>query len=299
MGENMTTAKSTLFLILLLTTTLLAAGWHLITTMAASIPASAAGAVVGSAAKSDQQAAGPITPEIFQLVLTKTVGLDPHTCASSEVITVPVGTQVTYCYRVKNTGDEDLVNHTVDDDQLGTILNNFSYMLIPDAGVFVTKTAQIDADTTNSATWTAETAEGRAASSSDTATVYVTFPALALTKTVGLDPHACASTTYMRVTPGTPVTYCYRVENTGDVDLISHSLVDDQLGTILDHFSYTLAPSASAFLTQTATITGVVTNSAVWSASTAQGEQASSNAAATVEAAYFNFLPAMRKGSTE
>jgi hypothetical protein len=295
----MTIAKSPLFLILLLTTTLLVAGWRLINTMAASIPASTTGAVIRMAAISDGQAAGQNTPELFQLVLTKTVGLDPHTCASSEVITVPVGTLVTYCYRVKNTGNEDLVNHSLVDDHLGAILNNFNYNLVAGAGVFLTQTAQIDADTTNNATWTGETADGRAASSSDTATVYVTFPAVALTKTVGLDPHACASTTHIRVTPGTPVTYCYLVENTGDVDLVTHTLIDDQLGTILDNFSYTLVPSASAYLTQTATINGAVTNSAVWSASTTQGAEVSSNAAATVEAFYFNFLPAMRNGPAE
>ena len=48
---------------------------------------------------------------------------------------------------------------------------------------------------------------------------------------------------------GTPVTYCYTVTNTGAVALDFHTLVDDQLGTVLDNFFYALAPGASVFVT--------------------------------------------------
>lgn len=283
--------RSPWILILLLTTSLLVGGWRLVSALAASIPA----AERSSAASTIRQIADLNSPEVQQIALVKTVGLDANACATTQVITVPVGTQVTYCYRVENTGDENLVSHSLSDDQLGIILNQFSYTLVPGASVFLTQTAQIQSETTNIATWTAETDVGRTATSTDSATVNILNPSLVLAKTVGLDPNVCAATTRIRVAPGTPVTYCYRVENTGAMNLVSHTLVDDQLGTILNDFAYTLTPSASVFLTQTATINGVVANTATWSAATSLGAEASGTAQATVEAAYFDFFPLIRR----
>ena len=56
-------------------------------------------------------------------------------------------------------------------------------------------------------------------------------PAIALTKTVGTVPAVCAATDTITVASGTPVYYCYDVENTGDVTFEFHTLDDDQLGS--------------------------------------------------------------------
>ncbi len=91
-------------------------------------------------------------------------------------------------------------------------------------------------------------------------------PALTLTKTVGLDPNACAATDEMAVISGTLVTYCYEVMNTGNVELNIHDLTDSELGTLLSDFPYKLEPAASVFLTQTAAITQTTVNTATWTA---------------------------------
>lgn len=99
-----------------------------------------------------------------------------------------------------------------------------------------------------------------------TVTGCVPLPAIRMDKTVGLNTLACATTASVDALPGTKVTYCYQVTNTGGVALSRHTLVDSQLGTLLNDFPYFLAPGASAFLTQTAVITAPVINTASWTA---------------------------------
>ncbi|MGH2592957.1 MAG: proprotein convertase P-domain-containing protein [Anaerolineae bacterium] len=89
---------------------------------------------------------------------------------------------------------------------------------------------------------------------------------IALTKTAGADPAVCAVTSAITVTAGTPVYYCYNIENTGAITLTQHDLVDNRLGTILSGFPITLTPGASASLTQTTTITQTTVNTATWTA---------------------------------
>lgn len=91
-------------------------------------------------------------------------------------------------------------------------------------------------------------------------------PAISLVKTVGLDPDVCATTDTITVEPGTAVTYCYTVHNVGSDTLTLHNLVDSELGTLLNEFSYNLAPGTSAFVTETAVITSTTTNLATWTA---------------------------------
>ncbi|MDX1408331.1 MAG: hypothetical protein R3330_09360, partial [Saprospiraceae bacterium] len=93
-------------------------------------------------------------------------------------------------------------------------------------------------------------------------------PTIALTKTVGTNPAVCATTDAITVTAGTDVTYCYEVENTSALTLTTHSLVDSELGTLLTDFNFSLAPGASVFLTDTATINTTTVNTATWTAET-------------------------------
>lgn len=106
-----------------------------------------------------------------ELLLEKTVGINPNACASSDVIFLNPGTKATYCYLVTNTGDHALEVHTLEDSQLGVILNGFAYTLYPDASAFLTQTVSILTSVTNTATWTAWTESGAEASYSDSATV--------------------------------------------------------------------------------------------------------------------------------
>jgi hypothetical protein len=86
---------------------------------------------------------------------TKTVGLDPSVCATTDSLSVLAGTDVTYCYSVTNTGEFTFTVHDVADDKLGQLLSAFPFTLGPGHSVWFTTTTNITRTTVNSATWTA------------------------------------------------------------------------------------------------------------------------------------------------
>lgn len=233
--------------------------------------------VVSSEATGDDQetdrATGSVAlrPDLASISLNKTVGTDPEVCATTDNLNLPFGGgEVTYCYTVLNTGDTTVTLHTLVDTELGTILNSFPYSLIPGASAFITQAATITQTTVNTATWTAfNPGPTNTAVATDTATVNVpvALPAISLNKTVGTDPEVCATGDNINLPlGGGEVTYCYTVENTGNITFSLHTLVDNELGTILNSFPYSLAPGASAFITQAATITRSTVTTATWTA---------------------------------
>lgn len=206
---------------------------------------------------------------IPEISIQKTVGTDPLTCAATDAITVTGGADVTYCYQVTNTGLLDLTLHTLEDSQSGTLLNELSYNLVPGASAFLTDTVSITQTTVNTATWTAfNPGPTDVVTATDTATVTVIQlePEVSLEKTVGTDPTTCAATDSISVDEGTDVTYCFEVTNTGNLTLTQHTLADSELGILLDNFSYSLVPGASAFITSTVQITQTTVNTATWTA---------------------------------
>ena len=241
---------------------------------------------------------GPASPQAASLTLNKTVGTNPLQCATTDQIEVAAGTEVTYCYTVTNTGDENLNSHTLVDSELGALLTNFPYSLSPAASAFLTESVVLNASVTNTATWSALTSNQIQASDDDTATVNVIPPSLTLNKTVGADPLTCASTDQIEVTPGTEVTYCYTVTNTGLTNLVSHNLEDSELGALLTNFPYSLVPSASAFLTESVVLNASVTNTATWTALTSYPIRASDDDTATVTVRWKGYLPLVSKNTT-
>lgn len=215
------------------------------------------------------QTIGKATPAVQPLaaaiVLTKTVGLDPQTCAASDTLVVAPGAEVVYCYQVRNTGTVTLTQHSLFDSQLGTIALNLPYPLPPGGTATLTATATVTESVSNLAVWMAGNGGlTPPVLASDTATVHVAN--LALTKTVGTSRLTCAHTDAVTVVAGDEVVYCYQVTNTGSVDLPLHDLVDSELGVILASYPYTLTPGASAFITVATTVNTAVTNVATWTA---------------------------------
>ncbi len=101
----------------------------------------------------------------------------------------------------------------------------------------------------------------------DTATVTIAEPSIELTKTVGTEPEpACATDDFLSVPPGTDVTYCYEVRNTGNVTFNLHDLFDDQLGVLQDDLAQEFAPGNTLRVTTTANILTTTVNSATWTA---------------------------------
>jgi len=93
-----------------------------------------------------------------------------------------------------------------------------------------------------------------------------TLPAITLDMTVGTTSGVCGTDEEIVVAPGTTVTYCYTVTNTGNTPLDLHDLVDDQLGTLLTAFSNTLAPGASLPYTYDAVANATADHIATWTA---------------------------------
>ena len=96
-----------------------------------------------------------VTVDLPAVVLTKTVGIDPLVCALTKSINVLSGTSVTYCYNVANTGDITLTQHSLVDSEIGPLLTDFPFSLVPGASVFLTATALITNSVINTAVWTA------------------------------------------------------------------------------------------------------------------------------------------------
>jgi hypothetical protein len=115
------------------------------------------------------------------ITMNKTVGTEMGVCADTDAITVVEGATVYYCYEVMNTGSVTLSLHDLDDDQLGTILDDFVFDLAPGASVDTVAagldlSAVITQTTTNTAVWTAFNADGTMASFTDEATVTTREP---------------------------------------------------------------------------------------------------------------------------
>ncbi len=93
-------------------------------------------------------------------------------------------------------------------------------------------------------------------------------PAIILTKTVDTNPQTCASSeTYTLPAGGGTVYYCYFVGNVGDVTMTLHTVVDDQIGTLIGpSFPFALIPGATAWFTIGVNITQTTVNSATWRA---------------------------------
>jgi hypothetical protein len=208
-----------------------------------------------------------LTVMVPEVHLDKTVGLTEATCQDTDIITVVPGTEVVYCYELINTGTYTMTTHDLVDDMLGVLLDDFVYVLAPGESVLITESAVINEYTLNTAYYTATTeAGGFDASAQNAAIVNVINPAIELEKTVGIDPNVCATTDSVQVLAGTDVTYCFKVTNTGDATLAVHDLVDSELGDLLTDFAYDLAPGASVYITETATIVADVENTATWTA---------------------------------
>ena len=101
------------------------------------------------------------------------------------------------------------------------------------------------------------------------ATAALAQPRVTLDVTIEVDRgfESCPTTEYVQVRAGTAVRVCYQAWNSGSVDLLTHTIVDSELGTLLSSFLFTMAPNASAFLTQVTTVDESTFFTGTWTAS--------------------------------
>jgi hypothetical protein len=125
---------------------------------------------------------------------------------------------------------------------------------------------------------------------------------IVLTKTVGLDPMMCAETNSLEVQPSTEVTYCYTVENRGEVTFTLHSLVDDQLGQLLTNEPYTLTPNSTfsffSAISTTVSISETTVNMGTWNATNEMQESGRASNSAIVTVISPSPTPSMTPAST-
>ncbi len=89
------------------------------------------------------------------LRLEKTVGLDPGVCASTDLLIVPSGTEVTYCYTGENISGIAFTRHDLVDSELGAISSSLPITLNPGESYDQKSTAILTETTSNTGTWTA------------------------------------------------------------------------------------------------------------------------------------------------
>ena len=109
------------------------------------------------------------------LRLHKTVNTG-NTCGTGKVIVIPSGSEITYCYNLKNTGTVTYTNHTLIDNHLGLLLDNAALPLPPGATHQFSTTTVITAPVTNTAIWTATSSLETTTSTTDSATVHMITP---------------------------------------------------------------------------------------------------------------------------
>ncbi|MCL4858112.1 MAG: MSCRAMM family adhesin SdrC [Caldilineaceae bacterium] len=202
------------------------------------------------------------------IVITASVGLNPHQCATSTAVTVTAGVEVTFCYLVANTGDVTFTDHHIVDPALGLDFLLPDEWLTPVDGVqsafFLTVAKELTTSALHHVTWTATNATGDVAVAEDSTRVIV--PTVRLTHTVGLDPHTCAITNTVTVMANTMVTHCFQVENTSDVTFSSHRAANSSAESSPFDWLSTLEPGATLFLTATELVTTTTSNIFTWTA---------------------------------
>jgi uncharacterized repeat protein (TIGR01451 family) len=214
------------------------------------------------------------TDQATVTVATVSEGTNPdiHVVKSAPVTTLPAaGGEVTYTYKVTNTGDVALTGVTLTDNKCTTVsapsgdANSNGKLDLTETWTF-TCTTTVDATTTNTATATGHDGDTTVTDTDDwTVTVQPgggvggDAPAIHIVKT--------PSVTTLPVGGG-PVTYTYKVTNIGDVQLTAISVTDNKCAPVTyvigdTNSDGTLDLTETWTYTCTMTLTHTTTNTAL------------------------------------
>lgn len=258
-----------------------------------TIPAGQTSAVIDIALVDDDEAEAD---ELFSVTLTSATGArlgaipaafvtivnDDEASALpalrvSKEASVPlarVGESITYTYRITNSGGVPFTALVAVDSLLGAVPLDKNRLELGEVAMGqLTYTVKMNDLASgllvNRVTVTGTPAVGNSLVVTADAGVEVVNAAFSFSKTVGIQniQPQCTAVSTIQVPVSTTVVYCYTVTNTGSETLTRHTLVDDQLGTVLDGVEFDLAPGATFSTTLTRTLFTGVTNLAVWSAS--------------------------------
>ena len=205
------------------------------------------------------------------------------------------GTPVTYSYKVLNTGNQTLTSVAVTDPMTGlssvscpfTTLNPHSSETC--TATYTTTQADVDAGSiSNTGTVTATPTSGPTLTAKSSVNIPATqTPAVGIAKSASIASYSAA---------GTPVTYTYKVTNSGNVTLSKVTITDPMTGLSSincgggTNVIASLTPTASGSCTATYTTTaadvtaGSITNVGTATATTPKGSHVSSNGSLTIPA---------------
>lgn len=193
-----------------------------------------------------------------QIIVTATVGTVQGECATTRRVYVLPNTPVYYCFRVYHTGASgvpDLITHYVETSR-GTKRDlpppGQTLRLEPrreintvGANLVFTDVAGVE-DTTTYITWTARPEDGQTQYTATSQVVIdVVRPDIEVTKSVGQGITSCPAARNLRVPSGQAVSFCIRLQNTGDITFTRHIITDELQSIINTSFNYTLAPGAT------------------------------------------------------
>ena len=147
---------------------------------------------------------------------------DGASCEGVESVVARAGDPVTWCFLVSNTGETDL-DVTVTDPDVG--LDETITGLAPGEDRMLFVEGSVDGDLVNTASGTGVPPFGPPIPHEDIAEVDEVHPALTVDKTIyaGHDAGAsCGGAESVTTLAGDPVTWCFLVTNTGDVEPDRH-----------------------------------------------------------------------------
>ena len=200
---------------------------------------------------------------------------------TGESLTVPLGTQVEYCYRMLNTGDHTLTAHHLDNDVFGSILSDVDIDLEPGEAIVGSHIEMLTGTHTSTGTWTAtvvQSGEPGLATDSVTVTARPIDPDLGVATesavmsvdmTVMVDDGSdtCGTDTAAIVEKGTLLRFCYTLTNTGDEALNLHDVRDSHIGQIAGPgFDHLVQPGDGVALTATGAFGKSALHDVTWEA---------------------------------
>jgi hypothetical protein len=240
------------------------------------------------------------------LVFELTVGVDDYSCGDQTTISVPLYSNIFYCYHIENNGSNTFMMHDVLDSYWGLIGDQFYFPIAPGEQFDFLYSVIASENMTNTVIWTAYDEFGVASPAVDSVQVTIGDPDeganVRLDVTVGLAGGDCAGTDSLLADipdEGLAVTYCYTVVNDGTAKLDLHDLHDSEHGMIFANVSHTFYPGETFVFTHTATITSPMSSIATWHAYRPDGPLATATDTVVIEqlpeVVYELFLPALRK----
>lgn len=195
----------------------------------------------------------------------------------SELVVNYNGANVTYCFKVTNTGETHLSNIVVDNEVL-FFEEDSSKILAPGDSVTIAFPFKLNGDLVNTAKVTATpsneegdelpgTDEVEATDPSEVQVIAVN-PGVSISNTVVYGPHdngaSCSTDQAKEKVSGynsEEITYCFKVTNTGDVYLNSITVDNTEL-SFVDSSIGILAPGSTALIPLQTKISSTHTNSA-------------------------------------